>query len=212
MSYSQDPDYWKADDPRAKSTTAGKPKQALVLPYRAEAPRLTAEDLPMPTVEARPISLPPPQPALPQLTKSGHIRTTDDPVTNAKAVVLLAHTLGWWFSVFLGAGVFALYLLGYYSGVWLFLLEIAVVAITMAVAVAFTYERSLAHGAGGIARHEHKTVEQMNRDNNQTHETIELERIHSQERIAEKTLGTYLAVQTEKWRMDVEARKQLPGE
>lgn len=209
MSYSQDPNFWSEDDPRAKSTSAGRPKQQMVTPYRAEAPRLSAEDLPMPSVDAKPIYVPAPQPALPQATKSAHIRTSDDPMTNAKAAARIGHTLGFWLFLLAGVIVFAFYLSGYYGAIWLVLLELGVLALSMEGATLLAWALALAHSAGGVARHEHKTLERMNRNNNKTQAQIEIERIRSTERVANKAYDTYTAVQLEKWRMELEARKRL---
>ena len=166
--------------------------------------RLSAEDVPTPTVQAQPIYLP----ALPQSTRSGHVRQTDDPITNARASLLYGHVIGFWSFVIFSAGLFYLWTQGTLFNGELVISEAFVLAVCMMVALVVNRNQGLHHSATGIAHHEIKSTKAMNHDNND----VEKFRIEKQAEVASHAIDKHAELLEKKWLIEQQLNKRLPGE
>ena len=206
MSYSQDPNYWTSDDPRGKIINKGAGGE-LVRPIAGEVlPPVRLSDpheMPAHLAQAAPIQLAAPAPAL---SHTGHIRHTDDAITNARASLLYSKAIIFVVSIGITAILFLVYLdrggdLGVYFGIEL-------LALSGAALVALLYNRGqgLHHSASGIAHHELRTQEKIARRHAQTQEYL----IDSQERVAMYAIDKHVELVQTRWQLEVgQAGQQL---
>jgi hypothetical protein len=199
MSYSQDPDYWTEDDPRTKSTAAGKANLPMVQPAQRNAVRRITADESAALQGMTQTALQPSTQQMIQLqewegTHTGHVRHVEDPVTNASASLIYSAA----YIIVVAIAVAALLILtDLADGDFIVFIGLELLGTTVAsfFVLAWNREQGLHHSATGIGHSELKTREKMYSRLAQVEEyridankEIELERLRGQRELAAQYL------------------------
>ncbi len=165
------------------------PKMEILPPARLSDP------VAMPPAPAQPIQLD--APVMPSY-HTGHMRQTDDAITNARASLLYSKAIGAVASIGITGVLFLAWLnyggdLGIYFG-----LEVIGVAGVALVALVVNRSQGLHHSASGIAHHELRTQEKIaNR-----HAQVQEYQIDSQERLAMYAIDKHAELIEKRWRLE----------
>lgn len=152
-------------------------------------------EMPAHLAQAAPIQLGAPVMAA---SHTGHLRQTDDAITNAKASLLYSKAIIFVVSI----GITAILFLAYmnYGGDLSLYFGVELLALSGAALVALVYNRGqgLHHSASGIAHHELKTQERIADRHAQTQEYA----IDSQERIALHAIDRHAQLVERRWELE----------
>ena len=152
-------------------------------------------EMPAHLAQAAPIELDAPVMAA---SHTGHLRQTDDAITNAKASLLYSKAIIFVVSI----GITAILFLAYmnYGGDLSLYFGVELLALSGAALVALVYNRGqgLHHSASGIAHRELRTQERIARRHAQTQEYL----IDSHERIALHAIDRHAQLVERRWELE----------
>lgn len=163
-------------------------------------------DLPAHMVNGQPIQLD--APVMPSY-HTGHMRQTDDAITNAKASLLYSKAI----ILVVSIGVTAIMFLAWlnYGGDLALYFGVELLALSGAALVALLYNRhqGLYHSASGIAHHELRTQEKIA----DRHAQVQEYQIDSAERLAMYAIDKHAELIEKRWRLESgqAAPKRLEG-